>query len=287
MPVKTVDDTGLSPSQITSLKQNGITTVGRYLSHSTWKALSLGEVANLKAAGMQIFSVYESNPTKASYFSAVKGKSDALDAINLAKAIGQPENTAIYFTVDYDAQSNDLNNILAYFQAIKANLHNFKIGIYGGYTVLNFLHEHNVADYWFQTVAWSYGQKCSFLNIYQSQCDTKFAGISVDIDELLTSDVGAWGQPKPAPQPTPAPIKHEAIAPAKPITPPSSPKQIKQIGIVTISEHTVIRSGADASYPIVKAVEKGEGFKTYDLVRGWYNIGAGWVSDNYCTFKKI
>jgi hypothetical protein len=197
MTINAVDCTGLSPSQITSLVNNGVKTVGRYLSRSTWKGLNVGEVANLKASGIQIFSIYESNPTTAGYFTADKGKSDALDAINLAKSLGQPEGTAIYFTVDYDAKSADFPAILAYFKNVKANLNGYKVGAYGSYTVLNYLHDNNAADYWFQTVAWSNGQHCSFLNIYQFQCDKTLGGVSVDYNNIEKADIGAWGKAQP------------------------------------------------------------------------------------------
>jgi hypothetical protein len=194
MTINAVDCTGLNPSQINALKTNGVQYVGRYLSRSTWKGLSVGEVANLKASGIDIFSIYESNPTSAGYFTADKGKSDALDAVSLAQSLGQPQNTAIYFTVDYDAKSVDLPDILAYFQAVKANLSGYKVGAYGSYTVLNYLHDNNAADYWFQTIAWSSGQHCSFLNIYQFQCDKTLGGVSVDYNNLEKTDIGAWGQ---------------------------------------------------------------------------------------------
>lgn len=195
MTLNAVDCTGLNQSQINNLKTNGVTTVGRYLSHSTWKGLTVDEVANIKAAGLQIFSIYETNPTAASYFVSGKGKSDALDAVSLAKAVGQPEGTAIYFTVDYDAQAKDFPNILNYFKEIRANLTGYKIGAYGSFAVLNYLYQNNAADYWFQTVAWSGGQHCSFLNIYQFQCDKTLGGVNVDYDNLEKSDVGAWGTP--------------------------------------------------------------------------------------------
>jgi hypothetical protein len=195
--VNAIDCTGLNPTQISNLAKQGIKYVGRYLSRSTWKGLSLGELANIKAAGMQIFSIYETNPTSASYFSAAKGAADAADAVNLAKSVGQPEGTAIYFTVDYDAQAGDLANILSYFKAIRANLGNYKIGAYGSFTVLNYLQQNNAADYWFQTVAWSHGQHCSFLNIFQYQIDKtnwNGTGANVDLDNLEKNDIGAWGQ---------------------------------------------------------------------------------------------
>lgn len=195
--VSAVDCTGLSPTQISDLDKNGVKFVGRYLSKSSWKGLTLGEVANLKAAGIKIFSIYETDPTKESYFSTAQGKEDAVEVKALAKEIGQPEGSAIYFTVDYDAQSSDLEAILAYFQSVKANLPGFKVGAYGSFTVLNYLHEHKAADYWFQTVAWSNGQTCSFLNIYQFQCNETLSGVNVDFDKVETADIGAWNdQPK-------------------------------------------------------------------------------------------
>lgn len=266
MSVNAIDCTGLSPSQIANLVKNGVKAVGRYLSHSTWKGLNLGEVANLKAAGLQIFSIYESNPTKIGYFIPGKGKSDAVDAVALAKAVGQPEGTAIYFTVDFDCQAADFPKILAYFKEIKANLTGYKIGAYGSYTVLNYLHENNAADYWFQTVAWSNGQRCSFLNIFQFQCDKVLAGVNVDFDNLEKDDIGAWGQPV---------IKHEAVS------------AIKQIGVVTMTMHSVLRKGPGANYPIIRTVEKGDAFKCYGEEKGWRNAGGGWVFSGCSTFKPL
>lgn len=272
MTVNAVDCTGLSPSQISALSKNGVKTVGRYLSRSIWKGLTVGEVANLKAAGIQIFSIYETNPTKASYFSAATGRTDAEEAIAMAKVVGQPEGSSIYFTVDYDAQAADLKDILAYFQAVKASLSDsgYKVGAYGSFTVLNYLHQNNAADYWFQTVAWSNGQHCSFLNIYQFQCDKTLGGVSVDYDNLEQDDIGAWGQ---------AVIKPAAQSAAKPV--------IKQIGVVTLTMHSVIRTGPNGSAPIVKTVEKGDAFKCYGTLNGWYNVGAGWVYSGCSTFKKL
>lgn len=275
MTVNAVDCTGLSPAQIASLVKNGVKTVGRYLSHSTWKGLTMGEAANLKAAGLQIFSIYESNPTSASYFSAARGKSDALDAMNLAKCVDQPEGTAIYFTVDYDARSCDLEAILAYFQAVKANLKGYKVGAYGSFTVLNYLHENRAADYWFQTIAWSGGQRCSFLNIYQFQEDKTYAGVNVDFDNLEKDDIGAW------PVPVAPPIVQASVTP-----PTATAPAVTQVGVVTVKENTVIRTGPDASYPIVKATLVNDQWNCYGWETGWYNCGGGWINCNYVTFSK-
>lgn len=260
----------LTATQATGLVKAGFTHVGRYLDNN-WKAITKQEADLLKASGLQIISIFESNPTSVSYFTVVKGKVDAVQAIGFAKVIGQPLNTAIYFTVDYDAQPSDYNEILAYFQSVKANLGSYKLGIYGSYDVLNFLHSKDIGDYYMQTLAWSHGKKCTFLNIYQNACDQKLNGISVDTDDVLTSDVGSWGN---------APIKLDTVAPAKPI--------VKQIGTIIAKVHTVIRKGANASYDIVKTIDPKDGaFKCYGSNGKWLNVGIGWVHSDYVTFTAI
>lgn len=187
----------LNATTAANLVKNAITHVGRYLSHTTWKGLDPVEVNAIKGAGLQIFSIYETNPTSVSYFTPDKGKSDALDGIALAQAVGQPTGTTIYFTVDYDVQPADYPAILAYFQAVKTNLSGYKLGAYGNYAILNFLHSNNAADYYFQTCAWSGGQRNNFLNIYQYQCDKQNwnnTGLNVDLDNVEKDDIGAWGQ---------------------------------------------------------------------------------------------
>lgn len=61
-----------------------------------------------------------------------------------------------------------------------------------------------------------------------------------------------------------------------------------RIGTVKVTASVLnVRDKADASGNIVGQVKEGEEYKAYDLVRGWYNVGAGWVSGNYVEFKGI
>ncbi|NRD78954.1 hypothetical protein HPT25_16440 [Bacillus sp. BRMEA1] len=60
-----------------------------------------------------------------------------------------------------------------------------------------------------------------------------------------------------------------------------------QIGVVTATAHTVVRKGPNPAYAIVETIEKGHAYKAYGIKDGWYNVGAGWVSGKYVTFKKI
>lgn len=260
--------TRLTAATAAALVKNGVTTVGRYLSHNT-KGVTTDEVAAIKAAGLQIFSIYETAPIKASYFTAAQGKTDALDAYNLAKAVGQPEGSVIYFTVDYDAQTADFPAILNYFNAVNQTLKGYKVGAYGSYTVLNFLHSHNASNYYFQTCAWSGSNRCSFLNIYQFQCDKTLAGLQVDFDNFEKSDVGAWGQPQ---------FKAASVPVAK------------VIGTVTINypkKYGINAYNAPNGY-FTKKIPGGSSWKCYGEKDDHYAIGANcWVPKKYCTFKGV
>lgn len=250
--------TKLTAGKAGELVKNGVTHVGRYLDHN-WKGIDKTEADTIKAAGLKIFSIFEKAATQASYFTVVQGKADALEAIGYAKELGQSVGSAIYFTVDYDAQPKDYPAILAYFQAVKANLQGYLLGAYGSYNVLNYLHSKSVARYYFQTVAWSGGKKNSFLHIYQYQCDKQLCGIGVDLDNLEQTDVGAWGAVKAAPDKpktvvTPKP--NPKPAPAKPVAKPVYHTVIKGQTVSKIALiHSTTIAAIDKLNPQIKDLD--------------------------------
>jgi hypothetical protein len=108
------------------LKAAGYTAIFRYLcdpasTHIAGKSLTLAEAQAIAAAGFQIGSVFEmGNPTSATYFSRLRGYADGQTAVTFARAVNQPEHSAIYFTVDYDAGRADLPFIREYFAGVDA-----------------------------------------------------------------------------------------------------------------------------------------------------------------------
>jgi hypothetical protein len=149
----------------TTLIQNGVSHVGRYLPTSSWKGITLPEVKTIQDAGLNLISIFENGGTKASYFTKDQGVSDAYAAYKLAQSIGQPEGTAIYFTVDFDALTKDFAGILNYFQGLKDTLARYKIGCYGKYDVIQLLQSKGLANYYWQTYAWSSSQHAN-VSIY-------------------------------------------------------------------------------------------------------------------------
>lgn len=188
------------------LQAAGVEYVGRYLGKS-WKSISQKEVDVLSNAGLKIISIWETNPTNARYFSEDKGIVDGQEALAYAKSIGQPEGSAIYFAVDYDALSADLPAILSYFSGIRQSLgKHYKVGAYGSCAVLEMLHRSIAADCYWQTAAWSRGKVAEFIDILQFGFNKNIAGIPVDYNQFSTS-AGSWGKGAvPSSQPSPSPV---------------------------------------------------------------------------------
>lgn len=82
-------------------------------------------------AGLSIIPIYQDGGEYSGHFSRSRGKADAENAYVAAKALGIPDESIIYFAVDFDAMGNDLDNILAYFDEIIHTLKDYYVGIYG------------------------------------------------------------------------------------------------------------------------------------------------------------
>lgn len=118
-----IDVAGDVTEQLPQLKAAGISFVFRYLAtftHIKGKILTLAEAQAISRAGLKIGTVWENGePTTAEYFTTDQGKADARAAVALARAIGQPALTPIYFAVDCDLS----------FDAISSRLFNYFVGI--------------------------------------------------------------------------------------------------------------------------------------------------------------
>ena len=185
--------TKLNPSLARDLKSSGIQYVARYLGNS-WKSMDKTEADAIIGAGLQIVSIWETNPIYAAYFTKAQGISDAKEACSYAKAIEQTDGSVIYFAVDYDAQPSDMASILHYFTGVRNGIDkSYKVGVYGSYSVLKTLYRHHAVDFYWQTTSWSRGNVADFINILQYQHNTTLAGIQVDYNEF-SNRAGSWSR---------------------------------------------------------------------------------------------
>ena len=115
--------------------------VARYYAHVKQEPLTRQEAKALCAAGLYVVAVWENGfPDHADYFTHSKGVDDGTSAYEYAKnIIGQPENTPIYFTVDFDPDAAQVNSLIKpYFQGIRDGFDAiskgspmYPVGVYG------------------------------------------------------------------------------------------------------------------------------------------------------------
>jgi peptidoglycan hydrolase-like protein with peptidoglycan-binding domain len=133
----------LTSEKAQTLLSNGYEIVGRYLtgtaSGGISKALSLGEISIIFAAGLRFFPIYQTSGNSAAYFTSVQGTTDANAAISATVSFRLPYHTVIYFAVDFDATDAQITSkVLPYFSSIKSaftQYGKYRIGVYGSRNV--------------------------------------------------------------------------------------------------------------------------------------------------------
>lgn len=132
-------------SKIPCLLSQGVRTVIRYYNFSNSqsfpeKRMELAEAQTLAAHGMQIAVVFQQRQNQVADFTELKGIAAGRRAYRHAQDnIGQPANSGIYFSVDFDTSSNEIeNNIAPYFEGVKrafaeesGGSPEYRIGAYG------------------------------------------------------------------------------------------------------------------------------------------------------------
>jgi hypothetical protein len=181
----------LNATSAKALKAAGFEFVARYLPTTAWKGLSAEEANLIKAAGLKLVSIFEKEATKLSYFTKAQGVSDAQEAYKLAKAVGQPSGSTIYFAVDYEAQPAHMGAIIEYLSGIKQCLVDYKVGLYGSYAVM--MAVKGKVDYYWQTYAWSKGQVADHIHMHQYQNGVNVCGVQLDRNDIRQSP-GAWNE---------------------------------------------------------------------------------------------
>ena len=179
------------------LKANGYDFVGRYYSRTTkiaGKKLTRSEALVICQAGLRLVAVYEDAPTAYSYFSAARGTLDAQTAIAQAADAGQPDRSAIYFTVDYDAAADEIaGQITSYFQALNAAIGTqFIVGVYGSGATCQAILDAGLAGLaWLScSTAWDGSKTFDRWAIKQGNPATIF-GLNADPDQAA-GDFGAF-----------------------------------------------------------------------------------------------
>jgi len=181
------------------LAQTGISFVCRYLSPDEGKNLSLAELHDLRASGIDVVSVWESTQFRPLEGEAA-GRDDGREAVRQASGLGAPPGAAIYFAVDFDVTGrpqSEIDAILQYFGGVRQTIGPYSPGVYGGLATVNLLVANpGLVDYYWQTYVWSNGSVHAMAHIHQYQNDVQLAGVTVDRNRGLQEPFGQWGVPR-------------------------------------------------------------------------------------------
>lgn len=167
--------------------------VGRYYrpTKSKWPSLTLSEARAISSAGLDIITLWENESDSLARFSFSAGEDDGMLADKYARSAGQPVETPIYFTVDFDCSKAQISGALNdYFRGVAAGLNTagaedftYDIGVYGSGEVCSWLLEHNrVSHTWLaQSTGWGGYKGFAGWNIRQRWSKSK--PFDHDLDE--------------------------------------------------------------------------------------------------------
>ena len=187
------------------LKTKNIDTVGRYYrmaTHPEW-AIVKNEAQELSKAGIKIFTVFEDyGHADKLQLTKAQGKIDGASALGQAKAIGQPDGSAIYFAVEglpNGYKAADLPGIREYFSGVtEAIAGKYTLGAYGDGIVCKTLLDEHVCKYtWLAAASTSFEGTKDFMKSWRwsiaqmGPLDITTSGLSVDIN-AANGDFGAF-----------------------------------------------------------------------------------------------
>lgn len=110
--------TQLTAAKAKTLYDNGYRYIGRYLTGNS-KKITRTEAQIIFDAGLKFFPIYQSSANYLEYFTPQQGADDAQKAKKAATELGLPENTIIYFAVDFDCLDYQItNNVIPYFERV-------------------------------------------------------------------------------------------------------------------------------------------------------------------------
>jgi len=119
---------------------------------------------------------------------ASAGSADGATALQMAKALGYPRGSCIYFS--HDTGVYNWPNIDAYFRAVRTALGGYyRLGAYGSNALVGHLHTAGLIDKGWQTLAWSNGARDPWAVLYQ---DGKQLYNGAADNNQVTGSVAGW-----------------------------------------------------------------------------------------------
>lgn len=177
-----------------ALSMAGMSFIIGYLSEdTTGKNITKAWVQEYLRNGIDVVFVYEFDPDQPLQGYG-RGATDALKMCNWATEIGAPEGVALYVALDRDFPTSTYPQIDSYVASWSHVCHNwgYRSGAYGKFDLIRGILDHELADFGWQTYAWSQSQWDPRVAIRQTVNGTHVAGHQVDLDTATVLDFGQW-----------------------------------------------------------------------------------------------
>jgi hypothetical protein len=189
-----VDFSGTHPSA-DAMRQAGRDFVVRYVSTAgNPKNITATEAAYWRDHGIDVAIVFETAAGRA-LSGRTAGVTDAAAARTQVVAAGGPASGGVvYFAADVDTTSPAQRAAIADYLTGAASILGWaQVGIYGEYELLTYLAASIPCRYFWQTYAWSGGQRYQPAQLYQYSNGQTLGGVEVDYDRAYADDFGQWG----------------------------------------------------------------------------------------------
>jgi len=187
-----------------AIRAAGYSFVVRYLDNGLGGGranLTAAEAADLRGAGVDVALVWErkllSGPDRAAQGRAA-GAADAGAAMAQARACGL-DGWPIYFAIDFDLPDYapaatsplaKLGPVGDYFGGIRAVLPLERVGVYGSFYAVGRVRAAGLAQWTWQTMAWSGGQVDTAIHLLQRLGTVKVGGVDCDVNEAKQANFG-------------------------------------------------------------------------------------------------
>lgn len=185
----------------------GVKTIVRYYEYANetihGKTPTAAELTLIKKNGFKMMAVFQhSNNSVATFEIAGRGAKDAARSLELAAEWKQPNGSAIYFGVDFDASEADLDHVKVYAKqfgdAVRAA--GYRVGAYGSGLTLETLLAAKLIDLAWLSMATGHRDSKAFATtnkwVLHQVKDRDCGGLNIDFNYVCASgDIGDWKIP--------------------------------------------------------------------------------------------
>lgn len=194
-------------SHAAALKAAGVRAAVRYYNYQNSttlpeKRLTRFEAKQLVTAGIKLAVTFQQRQNQVGDFDEEKGNRAGAAAYNYARdTILQPAGAAIYFSVDFDATTAQLNKVEAFFTGVQKAFNelgqgtpSYSVGVYGSGRVLSRLRDKGLASFFWLAMSRGWAEFEAFhdsgdWHLLQTK-EIEIAGLDVDLNEANPNQPG-------------------------------------------------------------------------------------------------